>query len=40
MQAREFIVPALVMHVGSTSVFSLLAVISAYNKLIRETTRD
>jgi hypothetical protein len=40
MAAREFIVPALVVHVGPTSVFLLLAVISAYKKLIRETTRD
>jgi len=40
MSAREFIVPALDMYLGSTSVFSLLAVISSYNKLIRETSRD
>jgi len=40
MPAREFIVPLRVTHVWSTTVFSLLAVTSAYNKLIRETTRD
>jgi hypothetical protein len=40
MPSREFVVPVVVVHVGSTFGFSLLAVISANNKLIRETARD